>query len=233
MVPTIDPVERFSELICKNGGVSSIDVSETDVRAVRKVVMDGRRMRILPASVWRSLDWNAVRLVLHNTGTYVVPTEELLDYLDELIGDYKTIEIAAGNGWIGRELDIPLTDSCLQRDNKVVALSYKMMEQPTIHYPKDIIKLEASAAVRRFKPHTVLGCFATHKWRDDVQQGNCWGIDFEDIYAHVQRIILVGNIKIHGYNPLMELPHQTIELPGLITRCNDDLNRIFIWEHGD
>jgi hypothetical protein len=193
--------------------------------------MDGRKMKVLPAAVWQSLDWESVRLFLHYNGTYVVPTMELIDYLRELIAGERTIEIAAGNGWVGRALHIPLTDSCLQRDNHQVVSMYKEMGQPVIHYPKDIITCEASDAVRRFLPHTVIGCFATHKWRDDLQHGNYWGIDFEDVYRHVNRLILVGNDAIHCYNPLMEIPHKTVNLPGLITRCNNGLNRIYIWEH--
>lgn len=62
--------------------------------------------------------------------------------------------------------------------------------------------------------------------------GNDKGVDFEDIYSRVQRIILVGHKETHKYNPLMELPHKEIELPGLLTRAADQsLNRIFIWEH--
>jgi hypothetical protein len=108
---------------------------------------------------------------------------------------------------------------------------YEAAGQPLIQYPKDIIKAEALEAVRRFKPHTVLGCYVTHKWRDDTHSGNYKGIDFEKLYKQVQRIILVGNKVTHGDNPLMELPHQEVELPGLITRSTNSLNRIFIWEH--
>jgi hypothetical protein len=212
--------------------VSQMKILDTvSTKEVRKVVMDGRKMKVLPAQVWQSLPWEPVRLLLHQIGVYVIPTEELLDYLDELIGQEKTIEIGAGMGFIGRELDIPVTDSCQQRDDKATVKLYEVTGQPTIKYPADIIKAEALEAVRRFKPHTVLGCYITHKWRDDTQSGNFKGIDFEELYRRVHRIILVGNKVTHRDNPLMELPHQEIELPGLLTRSDNSLNRIFIWEH--
>lgn len=199
---------------------------------IRKVVMDGREMRILPHAEWMKFSWAEIRTLLHETATYVVPTEELIDYLDELIGDKKAIEICAGNGYIGSELDIVMTDSYQQQDDKMTVLMYDLMKQPRIKYPKSVIKMEAGQAVRRIRPHTVIGCYATHKWRDDVQNGNDKGVDFEDIFARVQRIILVGHKETHKYNPLMALPHQEIELPGLLTRAADQsLNRIFIWEH--
>ncbi len=53
---------------------------------IRKVVMDGRKMKVLPTSVYRSFDWAELRMLLHETGTYVIPTEELINYLAGLIG---------------------------------------------------------------------------------------------------------------------------------------------------
>lgn len=205
--------------------------SDTSTEAIRKVVMDGRQMKILNASEWLQFSYTERRLLLHETGTYVIPTEELIDFLDKEIGETKAIEICAGNGWIGRELSIPITDSCLQRDNKKVRNYYEQLQQPIIPYPRDIVKLEALAAVRRYKPHTVLACYATHKWRADTQTGNAWGVNFQELYKRVQRLIMVGNIVTHCDNPLLELPHKEIQLPGLLTRASDDSeNRIFIWE---
>lgn len=207
-------------------------IKPSDTKEIRKVMMAGRKMKALPFSEWCKFSWNEVRALLHETATYVVPTEELIDYLDELIGDEKAIEICAGNGYIGSELDILMTDSYQQRDHKLTVLSYTIMGQPLIKYPKNVIKLEASRAVRQMKPHTVLGCYATHKWNDETQSGNEWGVDFEDVFAHCKRIILVGNLITHKDNPLMQLLHKEVELPGLLTRCEDhSKNRIFIWEH--
>ena len=56
------------------GRVGVIDRGTT-TENIRKEVMDGREMKILPASVWESFSWAEMRLLLHETGTYVVPTE--------------------------------------------------------------------------------------------------------------------------------------------------------------
>ena len=213
-------------------GDAQVFSEPVSTKNIRKAVMDGRKMRVLPYSEWMKFSWPEIRVLLHETATYVVPTEELLDYLDELIGDEKAIEICAGNGYIGSNLDIVMTDSYQQQDDKMSVLMYDLMRQPRIKYPASVLKLEASQAVRRIHPHTVLGCYATHKWRDDVGCGNDKGVDFADIYSLVKRIILVGHKETHKYNPLMDLPHKEIELPGLLTRAADQsLNRIFIWEH--
>ena len=213
-------------------GPSAIVDTNVSTERIRATVMDRREMKILPASVWESFSWSEVRMLLHQTGTYVVPTEELIDYLDKLIGEESAIEICAGNGFIGRELGIPVTDSYQQQDDKESVLFYKLAGQPTIKYPKDVIKLEANKAVDRFHPHTVLACYATHKWRYDTMSDNDKGVDFRKLIRKIKRLILVGNTEIHKDNPLMEIPHEEIILPGLITRsARPETNRIFIWEN--
>lgn len=213
------------------GKVGVID-ENVSTENIRKTVMDGKEMKILPASVWESFSWSEVRLLLHETGTYVVPTEELVDYLDKLIGLEDTIEICAGNGFIGRELGIPVTDSYQQQDDAGTVMLYQLAGQPCIKYPKDVIKLEANKAVDKFRPHTVLACYATHKWRYDTMSGNDKGVDFQRLLRKVHRLILVGNTEVHKDNPLMALPHEEVVLPGLITRsAHPETNRIFIWEN--
>lgn len=204
----------------------------TTTENIRKTVMEGREMRILPASVWESFSWSEVRLLLHETGTYVVPTEELIDFLDGLIGEESAIEICAGNGFIGRELGIPVTDSYQQQDDPATSLLYSLAGQPTIKYPKDVVKLEANKAVDKFRPHTVIACYATHKWRYDTMSGNDKGVDFQKLLRKVKRLVLVGNTEVHKDNPLMDIPHEEIILSGYITRsAHPETNRIFIWEN--
>lgn len=213
------------------GPCASIDTGISTER-IRAAVMNKREMKILPAEVWQSFPWEEMRMLLHETGTYVVPTEELIDYLDRTIGEESAIEICAGNGFIGRELGIPVTDSYQQQDDHATAIYYALAGQPTIKYPKDVIKLEANKAVDKFRPHTVLACYATHKWRYDTMSGNDKGVDFGKLIRKVKRLILVGNTEIHKDNPLMSLPHEEIILPGLITRSQrPETNRIFIWEN--
>lgn len=208
-------------------------LDKVDIGPLRKEVVQGRFIKVLPASYWMSLNWNAVRQLMHETGTYVLPTQELINYLAREIEGMRTIEIGAGNGVVGRTLGIPITDSCLQRDNKAVNQYYRACGQPTIDYPKDIIKAEAMEAVRRFKPEAVIGCYITHKWRNDTQSGNDWGIDFERLLPRVKKLILVGNLVTHKDNPLMQLPHLEESFHGLITRAGIDepTNKVFIWEN--
>lgn len=98
-------------------GEAQMFSEQVSTAGIRKAVMDGRKMRVLPLAEWMKFSWAEIRTLLHETATYVVPTEELIDYLDELIGDEKAIEICAGNGYIGSNLDIMMTDSYQQQDD--------------------------------------------------------------------------------------------------------------------
>lgn len=188
-------------------------------------------IRELPAAEWLSYPWQLVRIFMHFYPIYVLPTTELLDKLDELIGDYKAIEIGAGSGNIGRHLDIKMTDSYQQTLDRETQMVYKIMKQPTMHYPSSVFHADALTAVRRLRPECVIGCYVTHKFRDGMQEGNSKGVDFPRLLQSVKRLILVGNKHIHSANPIMALPHEEIYVEGLITRNEDrSADRIFVWD---
>lgn len=202
----------------------------TDISDIKRQVYDGEEFLIKSHSFWSQFSREQIYLFMVQSGLYVLPTEELIDYLDNLIGNSSAIEIGAGRGYIGRELSIPVTDSYQQQDDKDAVLLYDLAKQPRIKYPKWVEKKEAISAVLKYRPHTVLGCFVTHKWRYDTMSGNDKGIDMNKLFSLVKRFILVGNKHVHKDNPLMNLPHEEIILPGLITKgVQEDLNRIFIW----
>lgn len=184
-------------------------------------------IRVLPANEWLSFGWDMVRWFMHEYPIYVLPTQELIFKLAELIDGYKTIEIGAGSGNIGRNLGIRMTDSYLQ-ERKDIKMYYSAMGQPTIKYPKDVWRSDALSATKVLKPECVLGCYVTHYSLEG--EGNSWGVDFPRLIKMVKRLILVGNKHIHSANPIMSLPHEEIALEGLLTRNDDrDADRIFVW----
>ena len=212
-----------------------ISVIHGNTKAVREAVLDeDGHIRELPASAWQQFPWDDVRLFMHEYPVYVLPTTELLDVLEDLTADSeKVIEIGAGTGSIGRLLGIKMTDSYMQQDNKAVKKLYELTGQPVIRYPRDVIKADALTAYRRFKPDCILGCYVTHKYREDIGSGNMFGVDFERLLPLVKRLILVGNKFTHAANPIMGLAHTEIDLKGcLITRASErDLDRVFVWDN--
>lgn len=191
--------------------------------------------------------WTVVRLWMHYNGVYLLPTIELNDYLldkffpenewsDDRI-DKEVIEICSGKGMLGRMLGIKMTDSMVQANNKLYKEYYKAAKQPTIKYPSDVLCMDANSAVRRLKPHTVIGSYVTwgsKNLMDCMRYGaHEKGPDMIDLYNHVDRIILIGNksIEPHTNYPILDYPHEVItDVPGLITRSNPDLNIILVWD---
>lgn len=203
----------------------------TTTASIRAKLMRGREMLIRPAAEWQAFSWAEQRMLLHETATFVAPTEELVDFLDRTIGEESAIEICCGNGWIGRELDIKLTDS-KAHELKEVRMMYKMMNNPVIHYPSDVRKMEAQRAVTIYHPHTVLACYPAFKWEDDKQIGSDYGVDFHQLLRCVKRIIIVGNDHVHGSFSFMDIPHKEIHIDGLITRSEDrEADKIYIFEN--
>lgn len=204
---------------------------ETDTQPIKEGVYKDGEFQILGSSFWNKFSKDQILKFMNEESLYVLPTEELLDFLDKEIGENSAIEVGAGRGIIGRELNIRTTDSHQQSDAFMKAL-YKAYNTTPIKYPHYIEKIDAVSAARKYRPHTILGCFVTHKWRGDTQSGNDFGIDMTKMFSFAKKFILVGNKKVHKDNPLMNIPHKEIELDGLITRgFNSELNRIFIWEH--
>ena len=211
--------------------ISNIDMSVSTV-PIRASVLDYNGwIKVLPASEWWRFSWDEVRRFMHEYPIYVLPTKELIDKLRELTSGFKTIEIGAGSGNIGRNLGVRMTDSYLQ-DRKDIKFYYEVHGQPVIKYPKEVWMAEALNAVWSLKPDCVFGCYVTHY--SEEGPGSSWGVRFDKILPKVKRLILVGNDHIHNANPIMGLPHQVIRLPGLITRNEDrEADAIYVWENNN
>lgn len=206
----------------------------TDTSVIEEQILDGQEFLIKGSDFWSQFTHDQIYKFMNDEALYVLPTEELIDYLDELIGDKTAIEIGAGRGFIGRELNIHTTDSYQQLCSKKIVKIYDSIGCPRVKYGKWVEKADAISAVRKYRPHTVPGCFVTHKWRYDTMSGNDEGIDMTKLLSLVKRFILVGNKVVHKDNPLMKIPHQEIMLPGLITKgIHQEEDRIFIWEKND
>lgn len=176
-----------------------------------------------------------IQMVLHLMGLYTFPTQEVIDWLRNEVDDDPdlypdAIEICAGSGWIGRALEIPITDSKMQAREDVKAL-YASIKQPTITYPDDVEQLDAVAAITKYQPEYVIGSYVTHKWdRHSRKVGNMYGVDTAWVVNHCRKYYHLGNLNTHKYDPIMARPHKEYSFPWLLSRGNADLARIFVWE---
>lgn len=205
-------------------GVSFIH--EADITLMEKEAIRDDLIQIKPyTSFWLNYDHNDILYFMWKYGVYVLPTQELIDWLKHNTDWGRTIEIGAGNGAIARALKIPATDSMLQADPSLNIL-YKITGQPVIKYPDDIEKLDALAAVKKYKPKTVVGAFIT-----DIKEGNVYGVDEQKMLRKIDKYINIGNMVTHAKKPLLKIDHVEYYFSWLVTRAADQKkNRIFVWD---
>ena len=205
-------------------------LNRVDITELEKQVFDlDGKLKVMPYSFYKEIDENSIKFLMWKHGVYVIPTQELIDWLKANIKGFA-IEIGAGIGTIGRSLHIPITDSRMQ-DLPHVKFQYNMSGQPTIKYPDDIEKLDASEAILKYKPKTVIGCFITHKFNSITNNGNALGVNEELLLQKVDRYINVGNLFTHKDKPILKKLPTEYYFEWLITRSNDQsLNRIWIYD---
>ena len=206
---------------------ADMTVSTDDIR--KAMVQPDGFIKVAPAEEWNRFSWDEIRKFMHEYPIYVLPTTELISELIRLTEGYKkTIEIGAGSGNIGRNLGIRMTDSYLQQ-RKAIRDYYLLAGQPVINYPAEVWKADALTAVNTLRPDCVIGCYVTHY--SERGAGSSWGVKFDKLLPSIKRLILVGNDHIHAANPIMDIPHQTLRVPGLITRNADrEADAIYIWD---
>lgn len=199
------------------------------VNELKENLFRGKDLIVKPHSYFKDYSRLVLRLFMHQKGIYCLPTEELIDFLKEEIGDNTAIEIGAGTGAIGKALQIPTTDNRMQEWEEI-KIVYSMTGQPAIEYPDHIEKLEALEAVNKYKPDVVVGAYITNKFIEEKKIGNYWGVDEPTLLTKVKKYIHIGDLNTHAYKPLMDIRHVTYykyQAPWLITRGKNPF--IGIW----
>lgn len=195
---------------------------------------DGR-LRVVPAETLAALPPIHISIWANRKGIYCLPTTELINWLQVKIVGRSAIEICAGNGAIGRALNIPRTDSYNQTKSEMMAL-YKLYGQTPIFPPDDVQEFEANDAVDHFKPEVVLGSYITQKYipSDEGKVGSSvYGVDELSLLPKVKLYIAIGNSSSHGDKRINALPHDVYKFSWLFTRTlKPEENEIRIWgEH--
>lgn len=194
-------------------------------------LLDGNRLRLLSADYYKNLNWFDFRTFCHKYARYGIPTVELINFLDNLIRGRPCIEIGAGAGDLGFHLGVKMTDS-KQQDDPTIKMSYKLMGQPVIQYPDDVEKLEALAAVYKYKPKVVVASWITPYSAKQTNFGsNPFGVKEAKILDLVETFIIVGNMDVHWDKPIRKVDHMIVQEPWIVSRAkNQENNCIFIWD---
>lgn len=164
-------------------------------------------------------------------GVYGFPTTELCDFLRARIEGRTAIEIAAGTGVLAAALSIPATDNRQQEDPKLKAY-YALFRQPTVRYGDHVEKLDAHAAVAKYKPQVVIASWVTHRYdpsRHDAG-GSESGVDEALLIQSCDEYIVIGNQKVHAGKAIWDLPHELHTPPWLYSRAaNGSPDFVAIW----
>lgn len=216
---------------------SAIKLDIDNIRDIRPDVLDDTgRMRILPAAYWAGVTMHERVAFCHHTGIYSIPTVELVGYLRDVIAGRDAIEIGAGNGVLAEALDIPATDN-RQQEMPEYRIMYALSGQPPVRYGPNIIKLAAHAAIRRYNPEVVIGCWVTHRFdtRRPENEGNPVGVDESAAIDQVETYISIGNEFTHQKKPIWARPHQIVYPPWLVSRSHRPTARNYLatWNGGN
>lgn len=192
------------------------------------------RLKVVPFDEIKEVPQEHISAFCVKNGIYSIPTQELINFLEDEIGSKKekTIEIGAGNGAICKALEIKGTDSLMQLI-PAIRETYEAMGQSIVPYGEHIEKLDAKEAVRKYRPEVVIGAWCTHKYnpKEHWRGGNQYGINEKLILEKTNKYIHIGNEKVHSKKPILKYPHRVIKEPWLVSRSlSDELNVIYIWE---
>ena len=188
------------------------------------------RVRILPAKALSEISEEDVRVWCHVRAIYLLPSLELIEWLQGEIEGLNTIEIGAGNGCLGRALGIKTYDNMMQRDIPEVVDHYRLLRQPTIKYGSDVDKMDANRAVKTLKPECVVGSWITHQWLESEPEkgGNMYGPDECKIIRSVKKYIHIGAESVHRNKRALKLDHTFKSLEGLAFGHGTG-KRVWIW----
>ena len=230
---------------------------------VEKLVGEDGRIYPIPFSFIKGDTLDTLNIVMQVLGLYTFPTLELCEWLSSQIDDnpefepHTALEICAGTGWIGRQLQIPSTDVKNMENPTVQRLMLDSCSIPTL-YADDVETLEATDAVNKYAPEIVIGSYVTSKQLVDkidkkkamtvgiklpyggIMKQNLMdlarkeievGVDVKGIFRKVYKVILICNMRTHRNESYINLPHQSYSFPWLVTRGDVSQARILVFEN--
>lgn len=184
-----------------------------------------------------SLPWVKLVQWCHATARYGLVTQELVEWLQGVIGGRRAIEVASGQGDLGFALGIPMSDLAIQQ--RFYMQSHYGNEVRT-NPPPDVERIHAMQALAKYKPQVVIASWLTQKYEkgDRNKKGEVvinslpGGVDECKLISQVETYIHIGNIVVHPDKRAFKIPHQEYKFPWLWSRANaPELNRIWVWDN--
>ena len=212
--------------------MDAFTLDPTRVRDLCSRLLDDRgRLRVVPARELEITTPEERLLFGVRHGLYGFPTLELVDFLRARIAGRSAIEIGAGHGVLAQALGIPATDNRQQEDAAIQA-HYNALGQPTVPYGDHVEKLDASAAIAKYRPQVVIACWVTHRFEADRAHagGSSTGVDEAAVISACEEYIVIGNERVHAGKPIWALPHEKLTPPWLYSRAvNGSADFVTTW----
>jgi len=206
-----------------------------DMAALDRLLLDSRsRLKLLPAAELRRIPPAELSAWCMLRARYGIPSVELVQVLREVIGARSAIEIGAGMGDLGRHLGIPTTDSAIQTTPTVRAY-YGWFHHPIVNPPRAVERLDARAAIDKYRPQVVLASWVTQLYQPGDEGpplvGSArFGVDELELLTKVETYVHVGNEAVHGDKRACLHLHRVVSGPYLFSRATEpDQNAIYIW----
>ena len=181
---------------------SRIKLSPPAQAALDLGALDNGALCVMPTAFYKEFKQDDLSGFCLRHGLYCLPTVELVDKINQLILEVSptrsAIEIGSGNGVLGKALGIPCTDSHMQERPEIRA-HYRKIGQPVISYGEHVERLDAEAAVARYRPEVVVAAWVTHKYNEAEPErgGNAYGVDEVALLGQIKRYIFIGNFYVH------------------------------------
>lgn len=216
----------------QNSDMDAFAINPAQVRDVSSLLLDAEGcLRVVPARTLEATTPQERFLFGVREGVYSFPTEELCEFLRSRIAGRTAIEIGAGHGVLSQALSILATDNRQQEDEELKAY-YQAIGQPTVRYGANVEKLDAAAAVEKYKPAVVVACWVTHQFdaAHPAAGGSRSGVNEASLIAQCDEYIFIGNEHVHTAKPIWALPHEKITPPWLYSRAiNGTRDFIAVW----
>lgn len=86
---------------------------------------------------------------------------------------------------------------------------------------KNVEKLDAAAAVAKYRPNVVIACWVTHRFDPyrPYAGGSVTGVDEASIIESCDEYIFIGNEHVHAHKPIWKMPHEKLTPRWLYSRA--------------
>lgn len=211
----------------KNGKI--IDFPLATEQAMDSELLENGLLRLLPAAAYERYERLNLVAWCMKKGLFTLPTVELIQWLQaHVIRWRKTIEICSGANRLGAYLGIPMTDSYLQQNDPMIALTSLLTGHAVVKPQRDVERLTADAAVAKYQPEVVIASWSVELGND--MKSSKKGVDENAIIDRVQCYCLIGTPSVHGEKTILKRPHRELTFPWLVGRSFTGENRIWLWE---